>query len=103
MKRLTLGSLIVGLFVPLFAVPALADPTVTVAVVPATAVPGALRAQAHATYTVPTTTIFGRPDKPMVTIVVRRPTAASAAGEAHDRLRVATVAKSEPGIAKSDR
>jgi hypothetical protein len=58
MKRLVLGALALALVVPAFAVPALADPTVTVTVTPGT-------------LAIPTYTIYGRPNRPLVSIVIR--------------------------------
>jgi hypothetical protein len=89
MKRLVLAALALALVIPAFAVPALADPTVTVTVTK----PGAL--------TTPTFTVYGRPNRPLVSIDIRTPTAADAAGAAHERLRVQTLAKSEPSALKS--
>jgi hypothetical protein len=84
MKRFVLAALALALVVPAFAVPALADPTVTVTVTPGTMV-------------IPTYTVYGRPNRPMVAIEIRPLSATDAAGAAHDRLRQATMLKSEPG------
>jgi hypothetical protein len=83
MKRFVLAALAVALVVPAFAVPALADPTVTVTIAPGTMV-------------VPTYTVYGRPNRPMVSIEIRPLSATDAAGAAHDRLRQATLLKNEP-------
>jgi hypothetical protein len=58
--------------------PAVADPTVTV------------------TLKMPERTIYGRPDKPMVVIDVKTPTAASQAGAAHETFRAALMRQYEP-------
>ena len=84
MKRLTLAALAACLLVPAFAVPALADPTDTVVQV------------VHPQVVVPTVTVYGRPNRPMVQIMVRTPSASDAAGAAHDRLRARTNARYEP-------
>jgi hypothetical protein len=44
----------------------------------------------------PTQTVYGRPDKPMVQIFVKTPTAAQAAGAAHESLRQSLMAQSMP-------
>lgn len=41
-------------------------------------------------------TIYGRPPKPIVVVELARPTAASAAGAAHDALRAEWMQKLEP-------
>ncbi len=95
MKRLVLAALALALVVPAFAVPALADPTnpkAAAAPIPA----GAHRVKNPGVYVVPATTIYGRPNKPMVNVEVRTPSAAAAAGAAHNRLRALTLAKTEP-------
>lgn len=87
MKRLVLATFAVGLAVPAFAAPALADPSDPVIQV------------VHQTPTVlavPTVTVYGRPNKPMVQILIRTPSAADAAGGAHGRLRAKTDARYEP-------
>jgi hypothetical protein len=95
MKRLVLAALALALGVPAFAVPALADPTDPTA--PAAPIPaGAHRVKNPGVYVVPATTIYGRPNKPMVNVEVRTPSAAEAAGAAHDRLRAVTLARTEP-------
>jgi hypothetical protein len=48
------------------------------------------------TIRVPVTIIYGRPDRPHVVILVKTPTAAEAAGEAHESLRAAWLATSAP-------
>jgi hypothetical protein len=93
MKRLVLAALALALVVPAFAVPALADPTDPVAApIPA----GAHRVKKPGVYVVPTIFVYGRPNKPMVNVEVRSPSAAEAAGAAHNRLRAATLAQTEP-------
>lgn len=62
----------------LAAFPASADPTVTTTLV------------------MPTRTILGRIEKPMVVIVVKTPTAASQAGAAHEALRASLMKQYEP-------
>jgi hypothetical protein len=84
MKRLVLAAIAFGLVIPAFTVPAMADPTVSVAVTPGTMV-------------IPTTTIYGRPNKPLVAIIIRAQSATDAAGAAHEQLRQTLVNKSEPG------
>ena len=96
MKRLVLAALGLALVVPLFAVPALADPTDPKAPAIAPIPAGAHRVKNPGVYVVPATTIYGRPNKPMVNVEVRTPSAAEAAGAAHNRLRAATLAKTEP-------
>lgn len=46
--------------------------------------------------TLPVTTIVGRANRPNVTIVLARPTAAREAGAAHDAMRTAWLARTEP-------
>jgi hypothetical protein len=96
MKRLVLAALALALVVPAFAVPALADPTDPKAPAAAPIPAGAHRVKNPGVYVVPATTIYGRPNKPMVNVEVRSPSAAEAAGAAHDRLRAATLARTEP-------
>jgi hypothetical protein len=91
MKRLVLAALALALVVPAFAVPALADPTDPVV---------QIVRPARGVIAVPTVTVYGRPNKPMVQIIIRPSSAAAAAGAAHDRLREATLAKTEPGAVK---
>jgi hypothetical protein len=81
MKRLVLVLAVGALCVPAIAIPAMADPTVTVT---------------HGVLTVPTLTVSGRPNRPLVSIVIRTPSAADAAGAAHDQLHLATMSRSEP-------
>ena len=83
MKRLVLAALALALVVPVFAAPALADPTVATKVSPGT-------------MAIPTTTIYGRPNKPMVSIVIRPASAAAEAGAAHEHLRQSILIKSQP-------
>jgi hypothetical protein len=92
MKRLVLTALTLALVVPAFAVPALADPTDPVVQL--------VRAPARGVIVVPTVTVWGRPNRPMVQILIRTPSAADAAGAAHERLRTTALARSEPGAVK---
>ena len=85
-RRVVLLLVLAGLAVPFVAAPALADP-------PTAAPRGVL--------VVPTVTVTGRPDKPMVAIMIRRPTAAAEAGAAHAQLRDLTLARSEPATLRS--
>jgi len=85
MKRFVLAALALAMVVPAIAVPALADPTVTVKVTPGTG-----------TMVIPTTTIYGRPNRPMVQIEIRPVSAAAAAGAAHEQLRQTTLLQSQP-------
>jgi len=96
MKRLVLAALALALVVPAFAVPALADPTDPKAPAAAPIPAGAHRVKNSSVYVVPATTIYGRPNKPMVNVEVRTPSAAEAAGAAHNRLRAVTLARTEP-------
>jgi hypothetical protein len=59
-------------------------------------VPAAADPTAPGTLVLPTRTIYGRLDKPKVVIVVKTPTAASQAGEAHEGLRAALMKQYEP-------
>lgn len=94
MKRLVLAALALALVVPAFAVPAFADPTE--APIPA----GAHRVKNPGVFVVPTIVVYGRPNKPMVNIMVRTPPAAEAAGVAHERLRAAILTQSAPAALK---
>jgi hypothetical protein len=76
MKSLLAGMMLCSAV--LGATPAWADPTVT------------------ATMVMPSRTIVGRLDKPMVVIVVKAPTAASQAGAAHEALRASLMKRYEP-------
>jgi hypothetical protein len=91
MKRLALATAPLALLVPLFAAPAFADPAD-----PVVQVVHAQTAQGPSVIAVPTVTVYGRPNRPMVQILVRTRSAADAAGAAHDRLRAATDAKLQP-------
>ena len=51
---------------------------------------------APGTVTIKTVTIYGRADKPHVEIILTRPTAANAAGAAHDGLRARLLSATEP-------
>ena len=50
---------------------------------------------------IPTTTIYGRPNKPMVSIEIRPVSAAAEAGAAHEQLRQSTLLKSQPAAMTS--
>ena len=82
MKRLVLSALALGLSIPAAAVPALADPPAAVS--------------APGVYVAPVLTVRGRPNKPMVSIVIRTPSAAAVAGAAQDRHSLETLARSQP-------
>lgn len=84
MKRLVLATAAAALALPILALPALADPTTTAAT------PG------PQVYVVPTVTVYGRAAKPLVVVIVKRPTAAQEAGAAHEALRETTLARSAP-------
>ncbi len=71
------------------AVPALADPTAPAAPAPPHQAAGAVRMM-------PTITVTGRAQRPTVVVIVTRPTAAHEAGAAHEALREALVASTEP-------
>ena len=88
MKRLVLALAAAALALPMLAVPALADP-------PAAAAPG------PQVYVVPTVTVYGRAQKPLVVVVVKHPTAAQEAGAAHETLRATTLNRSEPASLQS--
>jgi hypothetical protein len=47
-------------------------------------------------YVMPVQTVYGRPNKPLVQIVLKTPTAAEAAGAAHESLRASLMAQSTP-------
>jgi hypothetical protein len=49
------------------------------------------------TKSIPVIVIYGRPNRPNVQIVIKTPTAAEAAGAAHDTFRAALLAQTEPG------
>ena len=51
---------------------------------------------APGTVTIKTVTIYGRADKPHVEIILTRPTAANAAGAAHDGLHARLMSATEP-------
>lgn len=87
MKRLVLSAAAAALALPMLAVPALADPTTA-------------PAASAQVYVVPTVTVYGRPAKPLVVVLVKRPTAAQEAGAAHEVLRETTLARSEPAALK---
>jgi hypothetical protein len=78
----------------LVSLPALADPT---APAPA-AHPGAGHASVHVLSEI---VIHGRAQRPTVVVVVTRPTASHEAGAAHEALREALVAQSEPVTPKA--
>ncbi len=83
MKRVLLVTFWLALLLPLIAVPALADPT-------ATPVPG------PSVLVTPTITIYGRPDRPQVIVLIKPPTAAHEAGAAHEVLRASLLVRAEP-------
>jgi hypothetical protein len=70
----------------LTALTALADPPVDPAV--AESAPGVLHLAPR--------TIYGRPNRPMVVIEVRTPSAADAAGAAHESVRASLLNRAEP-------
>jgi hypothetical protein len=47
-------------------------------------------------YVMPTQTVYGRPNKPLVQIVLKTPSAAHEAGTAHESLRASLMAQSTP-------
>lgn len=53
--------------------------------------------------TLPVLTIVGHPDRPNVTIVLTKPTAAHEAGAAHEAMRRAWVARAEPATLRATR
>ena len=89
MKRIVLALAAAALVLPAVAVPALADP------------PAAPAAPSPQVYVVPTVTVYGRAQKPLVVVVVKHPTAAQEAGAAHETLRATTLARSEPASLQS--
>ena len=60
------------------------------------ALPAAADPTAPGTLVMPSRTIYGRVDRPMVVIVVKTPTAASQAGAAHESLRASLMKQYEP-------
>jgi hypothetical protein len=82
MKRSPFLPAVVAAMVLVFAVPCAADESSAVAA------PGTLK--------LPTQIVYGRPDKPNVVIVVKTPTAAAAAGAAHDAMRTSWMWRVEP-------
>ena len=90
MKRVALAVLGLLFVLPSVAFPALADST---SPPPA---PSAAASSGPGFVAVPTMTIFGRPNKPSVVILVKRPTAAAEAGAAHAALREAQLKAAEP-------
>jgi hypothetical protein len=78
-------ALLIAFLLPVAAVPAFADPPA-----PATAASG------PGVYTAPTVTVYGRPNKPSVVIVVKPPAAADMAALAHESLRRSLLAQSAP-------
>jgi hypothetical protein len=78
-------ALLFALVLPIAAVPALADPPAPGS---ATSGPGV--------YIAPTVTVYGRPNKPSVVIVVKPPAAADMAALAHESLRRSLLAQSAP-------
>ena len=89
MKRLVLALAAGFLVLPIVAVPALADP------------PAVAPAPAPQVFVVPTVTVYGRAQKPLVVVVVKHPTAAQEAGAAHASLRASTLERSEPASLQS--
>jgi hypothetical protein len=69
---------------------------VSVVFVAAPAFAGDVDASGPGHYQSPVIVVYGRPNRPNVQIVVKTPTAASAAGAAHEALRLSLMAKSEP-------
>ncbi|MGH7293413.1 MAG: hypothetical protein ACRELB_00700 [Polyangiaceae bacterium] len=76
-----------------------------VVLVASVALLGAATASADPTVTttmvLPSRTIFGRLEKPMVVIVVKRPSAASQAGAAHEAMRTRLMKQYEPVALRS--
>jgi hypothetical protein len=60
------------------------------------ALPSTARADDENVHTLPVITIYGRPNRPSVVIELTRPTAARAAAAAHEEMKAALVAKTEP-------
>ena len=58
--------------------------------------PSTARADDEGVHTLPVITIYGRPNRPSVIIELTRPTAARAASAAHEEMKAAMVAKTEP-------
>lgn len=52
-------------------------------------------------HTMPTIVVYGRPNRPNIVIVVKTPTAAAAAGAAHEALRASLLAQTEPGLLRA--
>jgi hypothetical protein len=52
---------------------------------------------------VPTVVVYGRVDKPNVVVLVKVPTAAAAAGAAHESLRAALLEASAPAALRAER
>jgi hypothetical protein len=50
---------------------------------------------------IPVIVVYGRPNRPNVQIVIKTPTAADAAGAAHDTLHAALLAQTEPGALRA--
>jgi hypothetical protein len=78
-------ALLFALVLPMAAVPALADP-------PAPGSP----TTGPGVYTAPTFTVYGRPNKPSVVIVVKPAVATDMAALAHESLRRSLLAQSAP-------
>jgi hypothetical protein len=87
------GLVLLGLafVLPALAVPAFADSTNAPAA--GSSAPGVV--------VVPTVTVYGRPNKPNVVVVFKRPTAAAEAGAAHAAWRAAQLQAAEPASLKA--
>jgi hypothetical protein len=96
MTRTALFTVALSLASALVAVPAFADPTA-----PAAPHPAAGHAAAGSVRVLPEIVIACRAQRPTVVVVVTRPTAAHEAGAAHEVLREALVAQSEPVTPKA--
>lgn len=107
MKLFSIGF--VSLAVLAVVVPAFADPTPATAPAPAASSASAPVASAPApsasasTYTAPDATIHGRAAKPNVLIELARPTAVSAARDAHEQMRQAWIKKLQPSTTRAVR
>ena len=71
--------------------PAMADPTTPDPSTPST----------PARIAIPTVVVYGRVDKPNVVVLLKTPTAAAAAATAHESLRAALLAASEPATLRA--
>jgi hypothetical protein len=99
MKKAHAGLLALALVT--FGVSAFADPPAAAATptpaVSASSSAAAKPAPSASAYTAPDVTIHGRLDKPNVLIELQRPTAAAAARDAHEQMRIVWLKKIEPG------